>query len=215
MQDHQTLLLSSFPWLTADEATDVAMRIAPIPGKVDGVADQMRAIAAELEACGLPPTSSLILGLAGRGSKSTAVQIARDVARARFEQARPTSEQSVMPAAALQTTPALDENTIRSIVKDALSQLPAAFGAAPTNNSEVLDRIAALASELRWLKSTIDTERQLRRYQEKHGPLPEPGLPTSTPQERRTVIAQLAGSLERDRFKGQVITTYDAADGTE
>lgn len=128
-------------------------------------------------------------------------------------------------ATSLVTAPAsppggdISEEKLRQIVlatvEEALARVPGAFGA--SDSDRVLPLIEGLAGDVRWLKSTIDTERQLRRYREAHGPLPEHQAPQGPPSaaDRRTVVQELASSLERERFTSHVAASIDIADGRE
>jgi hypothetical protein len=213
-------LISSFPWLTEDEATDVAQRLAEA-GVFATAADQLAAFAVVLDGLGLPPTSTLLLSLAGRGSKATAVSVSRATARARFEQARQGAAQVVdASAAGTVAKGGLDGDQLRDLlhatVESVLAAMPGAFGTT-SGDERILQLLEGVSGEVRWLRSTIDTERQLRRYREVHGPLPEHQAPQgrATAEERRGVVHQLADSLERERFQAHVGRAIDSADGRE
>lgn len=213
-------LISSFPWLTEDEAAFVAQQLAAA-GVLASAADQLAAFAAVLDRVGLPPTSTLLLSLAGRGSKATAVSVSRATARARFEQARQRAAQVVdANAAGAASKGGLDVDQVRDLVhatvESVLAVMPGAFGASP-GDERMLKLLEGVSGEMRWLRSTIDTERQLRRYREVHGPLPEHQAPqgSATADERRGVVHQLADSLERERFQAHVGRQIDSADGRE
>lgn len=213
MSSAQTHLLASFPWLTPEEVSNISEQLRGVLEEGVSAIDQMRSVAAVLESSGLPPTSSLLLSIVGRGSKNTAVQIARDTARKRFEQAK-----AAITKQAATTAPSpgsdIDAAAIVDILRKVLSeQTPVA--PAPATSPEILELLSMIAGDVRWLKSTIDTERQLRRYQETYGHLREPGVTPTNPQERRTLVASLTGTLERDRFKGSVSSVPDDADGHE
>ena len=212
-------LLASFPWLTDKEALAVA-ELLPRGADSSAASEQMRSIAATLEEAGLPPTSTLLLALAGRGSKATAVEIARVTARSRFEAAKGAAGRSVHPSVAQPAiAAALDDSSIRQIVQATvqatMAMSPAAF-ASDALGDRVFRAIDSLAGDVSWLKSTIDTERQLRRYRETHGPLPEHQVSQapSSPQVRRQLVQHLASSLERDRFSSDA-GGIDSADGRE
>ncbi|MFJ1470265.1 hypothetical protein [Massilia orientalis] len=220
MTHYTPSLITSFPWLTEIEAAGVAQLL----GEVDqstSAADQIANIAAVLENAGLPPTSTLLLNLAGRGSKATAVEAARSIARARFERARTgiRPAQDVAPAASAAPAPALNEIQVREVahaaVEAMLAMMPGVF-ASGAGDDRVLKLLEGLSGEVRWLRSTIDTERQLRRYREVHGPLPEhqAAQGPATTAERRDVVQRLANSLERERFVAHV-ARIDSADGIE
>jgi hypothetical protein len=255
-----TSLIASFPWLTEAEASGVAEQLGEVEGFASA-AEQIGALASVLDRAGLPPTSTLLLNLAGRGSKKTAVDVARNVARARFEHATCLRFQghgcgsgaiSVAPAtdaglgeadvratvraaveAALATRPnlvvggdqvataaGLSEKQVREIVhatvEATLAMMPGAFGGG-AGDERILKLIEGVLGEVRWLRSTIDTERQLRRYREAHGPLPEHQAPKgpATTEERRDIVHQLAHSLERDRYSAHVASPIDSADGRD
>lgn len=212
-------LIASFPWLTEIEAAGVVHLLGDVDSSTSA-ADQMAKIAAVLENAGLPPTSTLLLNLAGRGSKATAVEIARSTARARFERARSLSSPIQKTAlVALGAAPVLNETQVRDVahaaVEAMLAMMPGTF-ASGAGDDRVLKLLEGLSGEVLWLRSTIDTERQLRRYREAHGPLPEYQVsqgPTTTV-ERRDIVQQLAHSLERQRF-GTHVGPIDSADGAE
>lgn len=219
--DHYTqALIASFPWLTEVEVAGVAQLV----GNVDqstSAADQITAIAAALENAGLPPTSTLLLNLAGRGSKATAVEATRRIARARFERARgmkhPTALATPATPASPISPPGMSETQVRDVahaaVETMLAMMPGAF-ASGAGDDRVLKLLEGLSGEVHWLRSTIDTERQLRRYREAHGPLPEHQAGPATTADRRDVVQQLANSLERERF-GAHVGRIDSADGAE
>jgi len=218
-------LIASFPWMTEAEAAGVAKLLADVD-PTTSAADQIAGLAEVLDKAGLPPTSTLLLNLAGRGSKATAVAAARTTARARFERARcAIPEPHVLPAAAPATPAAsINEAQVRELVhttvEGVLAMMPGAF-ATGTGDERVFKLLEGLSGEMHWLRSTIDTERQLRRYREVHGPLPEhqASQGAATTAERREVVQQLAESLERDRFGAHVRAPaayrIDSADGSE
>lgn len=249
-------LIASFPWLTEAEAEGVAEQLGEIDG-FTSAAEQISAFASALDRAGLPPTSTLLLNLVGRGSKKTAVDVARNVARARFEQAMQLQTQvhGAIGAGAA-GTPGLGEAEVRAVVHTAveaalamrpnsfgggdlvaaaaglgekqvrevvhatveatLAMMPGAFGGG-AGDERVCKMLDSVLGEVRWLKSTIDTERQLRRYREAHGPLPEHQAPKgpATTEERRDIVHQLAHSLERDRYSAHVASLIDSADGRD
>lgn len=246
-------LIASFPWLTEAEAAGVAEQLGEAEGATSA-AEQIGAFAAVLDRAGLPPTSTLLLNLAGRGSKKTAVDVARNTARARFEQATLLRTQGLGAAPAV--TAALGEAEARTVVhavveagvamrpnpfggsdqvaaaaglsevqvrevvhatvETTLAMMPGAFGGG-VGDERVLKMLESVLGEVRWLKSTIDTERQLRRYREVHGPLPEHQAPKgpATTEERRDIVHQLAHSLERNRYSAHVASPIDSADGRD
>jgi len=220
-------LIASFPWLTEGEAASVAAALPP-PDSTASAAEHMGRLASSLDKAGLMATSTLLVAIS-HGSKKTAVAVARAAARARFERAGGAqaiqSEMATSHASSLVSAPAspaggdIGEKQVRQIVlatvEEALARAPGAFGASDTDR--VLPLIEGLAGDVRWLKSTIDTERQLRRYREAHGPLPEHQAPQGPPTaaERRTVVQELASSLERERFTSHVAPSIDMADGRE
>jgi hypothetical protein len=224
-------LIASFPWLTESEAANVAQLLDDVD-PTGSAADQITGLAEVLDKAGLPPTSTLLLKLAGRGSKKTAVAAARTSARARFERARdqtPRAYDLAAPAStalAVNAAPAtgMEAAQVRELVQDTvecvLAAMPGAF-ASGAGDDRVLKLIEGLSHEVHWLRSTIDTERQLRRYREMHGPLPEHQVSQgpATTAERRDVVQQLAHSLERQRFGTQVDAQagyrIDSADGAQ
>lgn len=199
-KSHQ--LQTSFPWLSDAEAAEVAERLDQVP-RDGAVADQMTAIAEELDSLGLPPTSSLLLALAGRGSKGTAVAISRASARRRFESARARLEES--PGADESTGPGAVPADVSRLINlmEQLSASPAHDGI----GKDVLREVIALRAEFSWLKSCIDTERQLRKHEEKGGTLQEPRAAVITPASRAHLVATVSSGLERARYKP------DPADG--
>ncbi|MFC5511083.1 hypothetical protein ACFPOU_08080 [Massilia jejuensis] len=221
-------LIASFPWLTESEASGVAAAL-PSPDPAAPAADHMSRLAAALDTAGLLATSTLLLALS-HGSKGTAVAVARRAARSRFERAgaaaalpsdadhgrTPSPAPGPMPAP---RDPYIGEEQLRrcvqATVEDVLAKLPGAFGA--SDSDRIVPLLEGLAGEVRWLKSTIDTERQLRRYREAHGPLPEHQAPQgpASAADRRSVVAGLASSLEQQRFTSHVAPSIDMADGRE
>ena len=254
-----TSLIASFPWLTEAEASGVAEQLGEVEGFASA-AEQISALASVLDRAGLPPTSTLLLNLAGRGSKKTAVDVARNVARARFEHATRLRTQGHGCGGAINMAPVVDaglgeadvcaavraaveealatrtnlvaggdqaataaglsETQVREIVhatvEATLAMMPGAFGGG-AGDERILKLIEGVLGEVRWLRSTIDTERQLRRYREAHGPLPEHQAPKgpATTEERRDIVHQLAHSLERDRYSAHVASSIDSADGRD
>lgn len=223
-------LIASFPWLTESEASGVAAAL-PSPDSAVPAVDHMSRLAVALENAGLWATSTLLLALS-HGSKGTAVAVARHAARSRFERAGaaaalpPEADSGLAPTPASAAGPTLasrdasiDEEQLRrcvqETVEDVMAKLPGAFGAA--ERDRIVALLEGLAGEVRWLKSTIDTERQLRRYREAHGPLPEHQAPQGLASiaERRSVVAGLASSLEQQRFTSHVAPSIDMADGRE
>jgi hypothetical protein len=220
MNNYTQALIASFPWLTEVEAAGVAQLVEDVD-QSSSAADQIAAIAAVLENAGLPPTSTLLLNLAGRGSKATAVDAARRIARARFERAKsvihPTAHPAPMTPASTVPPHEMSEAQVRDVahaaVEAMLAMMPGAF-ASGAGDDRVLKLLEGLSGEVHWLRSTIDTERQLRRYREAHGPLPEHQVAPATTADRRDVVQQLANSLERERF-GAHVGRIDSADGAE
>lgn len=213
-------LAGSFPWLTDIEAAAVAASL-PLPDETRSAATQMGVLATALDQAGLPPTSTLLLCLAGRGSKGTAVSIARNVARARYERAHsaPSPRHPVLPPIPAASVGLISDAQVRQVaqaaVESVLATMPGAFGSSAYDD-RVIPLIESVAGEVRWLRSTIDTERQLRRYREIHGPLDEHKAQQgpATTEERRAVVQQLAHSLERQRGV-PYIERVDVMDGRE
>jgi len=223
-------LIASFPWLTESEASGVAAAL-PSPDPAAPAAAHMSRLAVALDTAGLFATSTLLLALS-HGSKGTAVAIARRAARSRFEHAGaaaalpPEADYGCIPSPApasgpmpVPRDPYVSEEQLRrcvqATVEDVLAKLPGAFGA--SDSDRIVPLLQGLADEVCWLKSTIDTERQLRRYREAHGPLPEHQAvqgPASAA-DRRSVVAGLASSLEQQRFASHVASSIDMADGRE
>lgn len=218
MSTYIPFLLTSFPWLTEPEAAGVAAHLAQVE-QFQSAADQIQAFALVLDQAGLPPTSTLLLSLAGRGSKQTAVAVARATARARFERAASEKAARAERDGASPAPTALSETAVRQMVEatveSVMATLPGSFSSGEIDE-RVVKMLGTLAGDVAWLRSTIDTERQLRRYREAHGPLPEHQAPQGPPTtaQRRDVVQQLAGSLERERFKAHV-GPLDSADGRD
>lgn len=209
MRHIQEALSASFPWLERAEIEEVAVQLHT-GGAGSGI-ERMRAVAKTLDQLGLPPTSSLLLSIVGRGSKGAAVQVARETARTRFERAA-LSPQPLEPAAS-----SIDESNLRAILFEAVSQLRGQVANASTAETELVQMVRSISGELNWLKSTIDTERQLRKQLELHGTQvgeTKKSPSTSRAQERRAIVADLARSLETDRF-GANYRGPDPADGAQ
>lgn len=195
----------------------------------DSAIDRMVAIGGVLEANGLPPTSVLLLNLSGRGSKGTAVQVARDLARARFEKARTPAvparpvDVGAAPAGLRQEDLQIMAEEVAHLiaVRLAAEQPTGAVEQRETRVEQMLDQVieatGGIRGELVWLKSTIDTERELRRQlQDRFAAAPQQATPApAAPVPRqRQVISNLTSSLERDRFKGDgPAASLDPADG--
>lgn len=218
MTSHVSSLLTSFPWLTPTEAALVSQYL-PCADAGKTASMQMQAIAIALDQAGLPPTSTLLLALAGRGSKATAVSVARAAGRARYEGAKKAahqvpSNQRSNPTENLVVDEATVRGIIQSTVKAALALMSSAIEG-ETANERTLKAVEILSEDVRWLKSTIDTERQLRKYRELEGPLSEYQVNKLPPtaEARSEVVRQLSDSLERDRLTSHAPHEIDIADG--
>lgn len=190
MTSHVSSLLTSFPWLTPTEAALVSQYL-PCADAGKTASMQMQAIAIALDQAGLPPTSTLLLALAGRGSKATAVSVARAAGRARYEGAKKAAHQAPCNQRSNPTENlVVDEATVRGIiqstVKAALALMPSAIEG-ETANERTLKAVEILSEDVRWLKSTIDTERQLRKYRELEDHYPNTRSTSCLPRLRRAV----------------------------
>lgn len=196
------VLRATFSWLTDIEVDQVAERLQVHVSDTMSARDQMLAFGRILDQIGLRVTGPLLLSLVGRGSKTAAVEVARDISRARFERAfYDTSAETPAGAGTIDTA------AVSELLRGQLADL--AFQPHSSKDLEALsarvgDAIGLLkhvAGDVRWLKSSIDTERQLRRYINKHGPLEEPAAAAASDQERRNIIGNLAQSLQKDYYR--------------
>lgn len=217
-----------------------AVRLDTIPAKA-----QMQRYGEVLDNMGLRVAAPLLMAVCGRGSKTAAVEVVRDISRQRFDQARarekPRSEQVMKVDAglsipALPTSPIFNSEIMPALIKEVISEaiqqeflnitlLNTATPSQQDSHSDasltqmltkVLSDVQYLSGEMRWLKSTIDTERQLRRYLEKHGALSEPKAPAPADpdQVRRERIQNLSTSLSQDHYKsitggGRPVSTFN------
>ncbi|CAN7752054.1 hypothetical protein [Duganella sp. LjRoot269] len=206
MKPIREALAASFPWLDAAEIEQVCRRL-----QVDengSAIERMRVTADTLDILGLPPTSSLLLAIVGRGSKGAAVQVARETARSRFERA------SRAPGPSAPGATQIDATSIRAMLLEAVTQLRAP-SSIPAAESEIVQMLRSVSGDVNWLKSTIDTERQLRKHMEQHGAVVEEShKQPDRVQERRAIVSDLARSLEANRF-GSHYRAPDPADGAQ
>lgn len=199
MSNSENALLASYPWLTATEAAAVYENL---PSPIAGVpaTELIRTIAEHLEERGLPPTSSLLLTLAGRGSKTVAVRVSREIARRRFERAAGKPNPTTVVTSTVRASSDQIE-VAQSSLSSAVYELRALVANAQSPDTAPI--LASIAGDVAWLKSTIDTERQLHRYQAKYGPLTDIAVQGATDAaQRRTKVGDLTSSLEAVRFKG-------------
>lgn len=223
-QLYVTALTDAYPWLTTGEAGEVAgalEREVIESGTFPSSKEAMLAMGNLLDAMGLMATPTLLLQLAGKGSKTTAGQVAASVARTRFEQSCLNRTSKIETPSNIYSevkTPAItDLEELASLVASKI-QLPSvqtvALPASIDGIEKIMAAIAGISGELSWLKSTIDTERQLRRYQDKMGTLEEPGAKNLTETDRRAVIANLGQNLAKSYYN-QRSPSGDLADAPQ
>jgi hypothetical protein len=219
------ILSAHYPCLTQAEVGEVARSLEARLDETQSGRRQMRVFAETLDELGLPPSAQLLMNLVGKGSKTAATEVVREVARIRFDRARQAGADEntfknweVLPA----SVPA-DITQIMAAIEGRLSQLTATPAVAAGQAASVFEEILSLArhtsSEVRWLKSAIDTERQLARYQNQFGPMPDPAAPRppETKEARQQVIHSLTANLQKNYFKGPVgplPAHKDPADGS-
>lgn len=180
-----------YSWLTPEEALTTATKVVERLGSIYSASE----FAAAVEAEGLAASVSLIIDICG-GSKTTAGKIIRDQARKRYL----TAQQAVV-----QTQPSseIDFEQLSKLIHDALTgqQAAAAIPDQIITSIAGIDRnIASLAGNVGWLKTMIDSERQLHRYQNRFGSLDEP---RATPLDRKAVISDLTTSLAKKNESGR------------
>lgn len=223
LNDKQALLQRTFGWLTSNEANLVASTLE------DGVADdlpageQMAEMASILESFGMRITAPLLMGLVGKGSKGSAVDVVREFSRTKFEEkikskgvvVETVTEDSLntrVKSPALPTAPAahavhpdveFDMDGLADRVAHLLNEkLGGQFASLVKQLQLQTSELQLLTGELSWLKAGLDTERQLRRHIEKHGPLAEPSAPVYSASDRRKIISNLGASLQSSKFQG-------------
>lgn len=221
LNEKQTLLQKTLGWLTSDEASLVASTLD------EGVADdipageQMAAMASILESFGIRVTAPLLMGLVGKGSKGSAVETVREFSRTKFKEKikdkcatvdgvreTPVSSQPKIPESTpAPTAPGNVEIDIDSLADQVANLLGAQLGGQFASLAKQLQlqssELQKLTGELGWLKAGLDTERQLRRHVEKHGPLTEPAAPVYSASDRRMIISNLGASLQSSKFQGE------------
>ncbi len=206
MKPIREALAASFPWLDAGETEQVCQQLQV--GENGSAIERMRVTADTLDMLGLPPTSSLLLAIVGRGSKGAAVQVARETARGRFERATRAPRQSAPGVAQV------DATSVRAMLLEAVTQLRSPSSMSATE-SEIVQMLRSVSGDVNWLKSTIDTERQLRKHLEQPGAAVQEGQKQpSRVQERRAIVSDLARSLESNRF-GSSFCAPDPTDGAQ
>lgn len=215
MSDISSLIAGTYTWLSQAEAANVAAFLTKATdGQLTGKA-QMTAYARELDSMGLPITPQLLISLSGRGSKTAAMEVTRALTRERFEERMALKGQAGGPANAQEVAPATSPTSTAAII-DAFRAVMADMRLSPapevrqsTTEQEILSTVKHISGELKWLKSTVDTERQLRRHLERSGPLDEPTatLKTETSEQKRAVIGNLSASLQSDyrKMAGRVL----------
>jgi putative cofactor-binding repeat protein len=214
------ILAHAFPWLHAPEAEKVATALHEVIQGESRFKDKMQACAYLLERHGLRASAPLLQELVGRGSKRDAVDIVREVARYRFDQAQasltgqvvqPTS--SAMPA--LLPTDDLVEQLVQKLAAHPIYQTPPQMTPPATNDQAAADlvhiraQVDHLVGHMKWLTSTIETERRLRQELMKNHGAHDHHVAAQTGMDaveaargrvRRGIIEDLGRSLEANRF---------------
>lgn len=225
----------AFNWLSLEESREVAEALCLEIDPRLSAKPQMEKFAQLLDRFGLRVSAPLLMTLSGRGSKGAAVDVVKELSRRRYDEAKKVRNESgpkdgnaeefgVRSATA---GPGIDAFVVieavgremKGIMQDALEKansMPALVSA--------IRMLENTAGDLSWLKSTIDTERQLRRHMEANGSLPEPRAPSSSDpaKERRLIVSQLHDSLQETKVAGQAqpapasgILHYDEMDHRE
>lgn len=216
----QTAVLSAFPWLTASEGREVTDALQAARIDTVSATAQMQRYGEVLDNMGLRVATPLLMAVCGRGSKTAAVEVVRNISRHRFDQARAGDQTHYVQAKLMQAPVApFDVGNVPELIREAAVQVlsgiamtekPEAQSGVPKALTEVLKEVRSdlqyLSGEMRWLKTTVDTERQLRRHLEQHGALTESSAPVPANQElaRREVIQSLSTSLARSYGSGCV-----------
>lgn len=214
-------LAQTFPWLTPAECDSVAEHVRQQDRPDLSARERMRRLVCSLDDFGLRLSSTRLLQILGAGSKSDAVNVMQIFARERFDRAVQEKTHIGNAEARPQTQEHASIDQFQEILRQAVAGVSAP-ARTETDLHQLQQQLAGLsglvnhmAGDLRWLKSTIDTERQLRRYQETYGDLAE--TPRAPETSRRQVVNQLTGTLQASYVKAQTqapagVNRADAAD---
>jgi len=204
-------VFQAFSWLSQEEAREVAEGLDKESDARLSAKPQMEKFANLLDRFGLRVTAPLLMALSGRGSKGAAVDVVRELSRRRFDEAKKIrTDLDVVPDKLRVdiSRPAAGEHIDVSTLVDAVSREVTEimqnaldkFSSLPAlqNAARMLE---VTAGDVNWLKSTIDTERQLRRHVEINGVLPEPAAPSASDpaKARRAIVAVLSESLQESK----------------
>jgi hypothetical protein len=214
------ILTHAFPWLQAFETERVATALHEVVQRESRFKDKMQACAYLLERHGLRATAPLLQELVGRGSKRDAVDIVREVARYRFDQAQASLAGELAPhiSSAMPATFPIDELLEQLVQRlpshqphPALSQMTpsATSDQAAADLGQIRAQVNHLVGHMKWLTSTIETERRLRQeLMKNHGAHDHHGAAQTGMEAaeaargrvRRGIIEDLGRSLEANRF---------------
>lgn len=177
-------LQSQFSWLNPVDRDRLAYCIDELPAVKSKVEHQF-AVAKLLQSWRLPYTVAAIVSIAG-GSRSTATDMVLKLLQA-------------AASAAGHATPPVEAVTQSSAASTGDDNNP---GMAPAQLDQILAVVAAVHNELvaaradfQWVKTTIDTERQLALYRGVFGPLPPPASPLG----RTSQISGFMAELQEQR----------------
>lgn len=184
MSEYSEILTSTFNFLSDDDISEIGIALKQELDDSLFARAQMQKFAMVLDSFGLRITSTLLLGITKKGSKSDAILVARESAKSRFDQSREVRLQKM-----------------RAVVNAPISSNAKASESIDTHyhdKAEKIDQMAAdvkaISERLKWMVSTIDSERQLTRYrlgQQSSTPI-ESG-PAPKKEMVSAVVSQLAG----------------------
>lgn len=151
MIEYSEILSSTFSFLEQDDIEEICFALKQEFDESLFAKAQMQKFAQVLDSFGLRITSTLLLGICRKGSKSDAIIVARESARSRYTQSRDQRREKMR---------AMINNTNQSdLIPIQVEQ---------RGSSEKFDQMAAdikdIAQHMKWMVSTIDSERQLTRY---------------------------------------------------
>ena len=160
---------------------------------------QMQKYAEVLEKNGLRATAPLLLELAGRGSKTAAVEVVSRLNRARFDHASRRDNVAAALPVEHKSTRIEDGTPTSPLNADHGQRIQEFLNESLMTEFEGLKKhVRSIESTVGWLRTTIDTERQLTRYKNKFGDLAEPTARSEpyTDAERKLLIDNFTESLK-------------------
>lgn len=217
--EQSAALKAEFPWMTG-EGVDYVMDELGRTRSAGNFKAQMESIAHCLTDMGLVVGPRLLLRLAGGGSNSTATRVVMEQMQRRFDRHVERRAISIPGLHAPElvsncTTTTMTHPDERLFVyrtsahiSDQTKPPPEEITPDP-RTAEIMEQMLGTVQLLKqqfervdgniaWLKSTIDTERQLRKYMEQKGPLPEPSPTQRTADVNRRIINNLSQQLSED-----------------